>query len=297
MRESTSASRRPRLPGDRRFHALLLALATSACGDWLYNVALLAFVYARTGSPTWVAITTAARVVPVVVLSPFGGMLSERCDRRRLLIASAALRAVLMLALAAVVATAMPIVLAPLIAAAATAASVAEAPAVAVATARLVPSEELQCATAWRAGIGQGAVIVGPALGALVLALSTPTLAIVLNALTFVVSGIAVATMRDGDAFAPVAQPGNAERPHVFSELRDGVRALAGAPIALRLIAADVICSAVYGMLTVTLVIVGRRIGAGGGGYGLLLGAFGGGGVVGAMCSGGCVPAPSGVGR
>jgi predicted MFS family arabinose efflux permease len=157
---------------------------------------------------------------------------------------------------------------------------------VAVTTARLVAAEELQRATAWRAGIGQAAVVVGPALGALVLALSTPTLAIVLNALTFVVSGIAVGAMHAGHAFAPVAQPGDAERPHVFSELRDGARALAGAPTAVRLIAADVICSAVYGMLSVTLVIVGRQIGAGGGGYGLLLGAFGGGGVIGAVLLG-----------
>src|ERR1700753_2055287 len=105
MPDSTFAARRPRLPGDRRFHALLLALATSACGDWLYNVALLAVVYARADSPTWVAVTTAARVIPVVVLGPFGGVLAERCDRRLLLIASAALRAALMLALAAIVAS------------------------------------------------------------------------------------------------------------------------------------------------------------------------------------------------
>jgi hypothetical protein len=35
-------------------------------GDWLYNVAMLALVYERTHSPTWLAATTAARVLPVV---------------------------------------------------------------------------------------------------------------------------------------------------------------------------------------------------------------------------------------
>jgi predicted MFS family arabinose efflux permease len=46
------------------------------------------------------------------------------------------------------------------------------------------------------------------------------------------------------------------------------------------------LCSAVYGLLTVVLVLVGHRIGAGAGGYGLLLGAFGIGGVGGATLAG-----------
>src|ERR1700749_450036 len=124
-----TTTRRPRLPGDRRFHALLLALAASSCGDWLYNVALLVFVYTRTGSATWVAVTTAGRVLPLVVLGPLGGVLADRRARRLLMIGSAVIRAALMLALAAVAATGLPIALAPLIAAAATAASVVEAPA------------------------------------------------------------------------------------------------------------------------------------------------------------------------
>src|ERR1700748_2166915 len=113
-----ATTRRVRLPGDRRLHSLLLALAASSCGDWLYNVALLVFVYARTGSATWVAVTTAARVLPVVVLGPLGGVLAGRRDRRRLMIVSAVIRAAPMLALAAVAGTGLAIALAPKIAAA-----------------------------------------------------------------------------------------------------------------------------------------------------------------------------------
>ena len=47
-----------------RFRRLLASLAVSQAGDWLYNLALLAFVYERTHSSTWLAITTAARVLP-----------------------------------------------------------------------------------------------------------------------------------------------------------------------------------------------------------------------------------------
>src|SRR3954464_14076697 len=93
-----------RLPGDRPFHLLLAGLAVSACGDWLYNVALLAFVFDRTGSATWVAVTTAARVLPMLVAGPLGGVLADRYDRRGLMLAADLVRALLMVALAAVAA-------------------------------------------------------------------------------------------------------------------------------------------------------------------------------------------------
>ena len=77
-----------------------------------------------------------------------------------------------------------------------------------------------------------------------------------------------------------------------LAEIATGARALQGAPAAIRLVAADVVCSAVYGMLTVTLVLIAHKVGAGAGGYGLLLGAFGVGGVIGASVTG-RVDAPS----
>jgi MFS family permease len=284
---------RPHLPGGRPFHLLLAGLAVSACGDWLYNVALLALVYERTGSPTWVAMTTAARVLPVVALGPLGGVLADRYDRRRLIVGSDLIRALLMLGLGAVETSGLPILLAPVLAAAATAAGTVHPPCVAACTARFVPDAELQRANALRAGLGQAAIVAGPALGALVLVAASPVVAILLNALTFLASAAAVAAIAPGERFAPAARrragdagQAVAPRPSVLAEIRAGARALRGAPTAIRLIAADVLCSAVYGILTVTLVLVSRRVGAGDGGYGLLLGGFGVGGVIGASVTG-----------
>lgn len=69
------------------FRWLLSGLAASQIGDWLYNLSLVVLVYDRTHSPLWVGVTTAARVVPVVVLGPLGGVLADRFDRRRIMIA------------------------------------------------------------------------------------------------------------------------------------------------------------------------------------------------------------------
>jgi MFS family permease len=262
------------------FRLLLTSLAVSSAGDWLYNVALLAFVYERTGSPTWLALTTAARILPIVVLGPLGGVLADRHDRRRLIIASDLLRAALMVGLAGVAAFGLPVLLAPALAAAATLAGSAEPPAVAASLPRLVAAEDLQRANALRAAIGQGAIVAGPALGAVVLAVSSPAVAILANALTFLASAAAIAAIPAGPAFRPAREGG--EHPPVLAELRAGIDAFRGAPAAVRVVAADVVCSAVYGMLTVTLVLVAIRAGAGTGGYGILIGAFGTGGLVGA---------------
>jgi len=281
MLATTSSHHHRRLPGGRPFHLILLALATSALGDWMYNVALLALVFGRTGSATWVAITTAARVLPVVVLGPLGGVLADRYDRRALMVAADVARTVLMVGLAVVAAAGLPILLAPVLAALATAASTVTSPSVAASTARLVADDELQRANALRAAIGQGAVVAGPALGAVVLALADPATAILLNGATFAVSAAAVLAIGRHEAFRPRTR-GRGETPSFRAELLDGARALRGAPTAVRLVAADVLCSGVYGLLTVLLVMVGRQAGAGDGSYGILLGGFGAGGLVGA---------------
>ncbi len=278
----TAFIQRLRLPGGRPFHLLITSLAVSSCGDWLYNVALLALVYERTGSATWVSLTTAARVVPVVALGPLGGVMADRHDRRRLMIGADLLRAGLMVALGLVAAAGLPILVAPVLAACATAAGIVYPPCVAACTARFVPDEDLQRANALRAGIGQAAIVVGPVLGALAMLVAGPAVAILLNAVTFIGSAFAIGAIKGGEKFAPPERDADVQRPSVLAEIRTGARALRGAPTAIRLVAADVLASAVYGMLTVTLVLVARKIGAGSGGYGLLLGGFGVGGVIGA---------------
>jgi MFS family permease len=278
----TTLIRRLRLPGGRPFHLLITSLAVSSCGDWLYNVGLLALVYERTGSPTWVSLTTAARLIPIVALGPLGGVLADRYDRRRLMVGADLLRAALMILLGIVAAAGLPIVLAPALAGAATAASAVYPPCVAACTARFVADDELQRASALRAAIGQGAIVVGPVLGAGAMLVAGPAVAILMNAVTFLGSAFAIAAIPAGAQFAPPERGADAPMPSVLAEVRAGARALRGAPTAIRLVAADVLCSAVYGILTVALVLVSRKIGAGNGGYGLLLGGFGAGGVIGA---------------
>jgi MFS family permease len=267
-----------------RFRRLLAGLAVSQAGDWLYNLALLAFVYERTHSSAWVGITTAARVLPILICGPFGGVIADRYDRRTVMLASDAIRMALMLALALVAIAGLPVVLAPAIAALATVAASAYLPAVAATTPRLVDDAELPAANAARSAIGQACIVIGPGLGALLMLLGPPSLAFTANAVTFALSALAVASIPAGPVFAPAGEP--SQTPDVLGELRTGLRALLDQPAALRLVGADVVCSAVYGAETVLLLLLSRDLGLGNDGYGWLLAAFGLGGVLGASVAG-----------
>jgi MFS family permease len=274
-----------------RFGRLLAALAVSQAGDWLYNLALLALVESRTHSVTWLGLTTAARVAPIVVLGPLGGVLADRMDRRRLMIATDVVRAALMALLALVAVAGLPVFLAPLLAALATLAAAPHAPSVAASTPLLVDDAELPAANAARAAIAPTCIVVGPALGAVLLLLGPPSLAFALNGLTFVASALLIWSIPASEAFRPAARPARDEaagaRPaSVLADLREGAAALLGQPAACRLVAADFACSVVYGAETVLLLLVAQRLGLGADGYGYLLGAAGLGGVLAAGLAG-----------
>ena len=185
-----------------------------------------------------------------------------------------------MLALAAVAATGVPVVLAPVIAALSTAASSAYMPCVAASTPRLVDDADLPAANALRSAIGQVCIVAGPGFGALLLLVGSPSLAFALNGATFALSALAVASLPAGPAFAPGGEPEQA--PNVLRELGAGASALLRQPLALRLVGADVMASAVYGAETVLLLLLSRQLGLGDHGYGYLLASCGLGGVLGA---------------
>jgi MFS family permease len=270
------------------FRYLLSSLAVSQVGDWMYNLALVVLVYDRTHSALWAGLTTAARVVPVVVLGPLGGVLADRFDRRRIMIICDLARVALMLLLAAVAAAGLPIALAPVIAAVATTAAAPYMPCVAAVTPRLVDDADLPGANAARSAIGGASIILGPALGGVLLFLGSPAAAFAANALTFGLSALAVLAIRDRAVFATrrSAEPPASLFNGMFDELAEGAAALRQHPAALRLIGADIMCSFLYGTQTVLLLLIARQAGLGAQGYGYLFAAIGAGGLAGTALAG-----------
>jgi MFS family permease len=273
----------------RNLRILFAGQAASDAGDWLYNVALLALVYERTGSSALLGATTAARMLPLVVLGPLGGVLADRLDRRRLMIGSDVLRAACMAALAAVALTDAPIILAPVLAALCTAAGAAYPPCVLSLIPRLASDQDLPAANAARVTIMHACIMLGPVLGAGLLVVGPTAVAFVVNGATFLAGAAAVAALPREALHRPAASAAHAG---LRSDLAGGWRALRAYPDAAVLVSAEVLASAVYGALTVLFVLLSERLGLGSAGYGYLMAALGIGAVLSAGIAGRAADSP-----
>ena len=73
----------------------------SLTGTWMQSVAESWLVFRLTGSAALLGVTSFATLAPVFLFATFGGILADRVDRRRILIATQSLSMVLPLTLAA----------------------------------------------------------------------------------------------------------------------------------------------------------------------------------------------------
>src|SRR5215471_8797819 len=265
------------IPGAR---ALIGASAASQIGNWLYNAALLGYVYSATRSAGWVGAATICRLVPYVLLGPFGGAVADRFQRRTVLLAGDALRVLIMAALAVTVASAGPVVLVIALTALASAAGCAERPAEMALLPRLVGETRLGPANALLHTVQDLGVLIGPAIGAILLAVAPAWVAFGANGATFAISAVLISTMRPETA--PVGG-----RASGVAQLAGGLRTVRTTAFALWLVVAVAIVEFTYGAQTVQLVVYARQsLGLGSGGYGVLLTAAGAGGLVSALVNG-----------
>src|SRR3990167_4186734 len=70
----------------RSYYYLLSAYFISSIGDWLYKLAIPLLLYHMTHSPLTMAIAFALTFLPFVMVSPFGGVVADRFNRRSILI-------------------------------------------------------------------------------------------------------------------------------------------------------------------------------------------------------------------
>jgi MFS family permease len=260
--------------------ALIGASAASQIGNWLYNAALLGYVYSQTRSAGWVGAATICRLLPFVLLGPFGGAVADRYRRRTVLLAGDALRVMVMAALAATVANAGPVVLVLALTALTSAAGCAEKPAAMALLPRLAGETRLGPANALLHTVQDLGVVIGPAIGAILLGVAPAWIAFLANGATFAVSALLIWTIRPDTA--PVAG-----RASGVAQLAGGLRTVRTTSFAPWLIVIVAMVEFTYGAQTVQLVVYATHsLGLGSGGYGILLTAAGAGGLVSALANG-----------
>ena len=279
MGETTARAYRDVLavPGAR---ALIGAIAASQIGNWLYNAVLLGYVYSATRSVGWVGAATICRLLPYVLLGPFGGAIADRYSRRTVLLAGDALRVLIMAALAATVASAGPVVLVIGLTTLASAAGCAEKPAALALLPRLVREARLGPAHALLHTVQDLGIVIGPAIGAILLRVAPAWFAFLANSATFALSALLISAMRRDTV--PVR-----ERTAALAHLTGGLQTVRTTPFAAWLIVIVAMVEFTYGAQTVQLVVYARQsLALGSGGYGLLLTAAGAGALVTAVAAG-----------
>jgi predicted MFS family arabinose efflux permease len=190
-------------PGRRAIRLLAAARFASAGGSQAAQVALAYEVYEQTSSPAWVSASLVASAGVVGLLGPVSGRLSDRHDRRRLMVAAELAGAV---GWAAVLLARSPLtlVLAALVATAANApfrsASSASIP-------NLVRPEDLSWANSAIATAMNAALVVGPLLGGALIGVGGARSVFGVNVVTFLVSAGLIARMpgRLSETSAPQA--------------------------------------------------------------------------------------------
>jgi MFS family permease len=276
------------LAANRDFRIVIGGLAVSRAGDWLYNVGLAVYIFERTGSAAWVAAASILRLVPYVILAPFGGLLAERLDRRRLMIGCDLVRAALMGGLAVSAALGGPAALAVAIAFVSTAAGTPYLPAVGAMTPQLVSERDLAAANAMVETVDNVAIIVGPAIGGVLLAAGSPSIAFAVNGGSFLCAAFAMTLLRTRTA--PSRRAVEHDEPRRWAAFRDvaaGLRTLLDSRAASILVGFIAAGAFVYGAETVLLVLLSeQQLGTGAQGYGYLLAAVGLGGVLAAAFTG-----------
>jgi CRP-like cAMP-binding protein len=262
----------------RDFRLLMGAFVTSTVGSWAYNVALTVWIFQETHSAAWVGAATIGRFLPALVFSAYGGVLAERYERFRLMTYLDVASGVIMVLLAVETIVHVPVALAIVTAALTSVIGTAYEPAVAASTPQLVGERDLGSANALRNTIDNVVVIAGPGLGAVLLLVGPPAIAIAMNAVSFFVSAALVMRIRSRSTPVDVTEGGEVG---AFKQMLVGARAITSSPTAAVLVAYSVVATLVFGIDTVLFVILSRDVlGTGAEGYGYLLAGLGTGGLL-----------------
>jgi MFS family permease len=172
---------------NRSYRALITAQAISNLGDWFNILGLMALVGLKwQGTPLAVSTVLLMFSLPSILFGSLAGTLADRLDRKRLMITSDIIRAGLIIGI--VFATNL-VEIYGLVALLSLFSSLFS-PAKQGKLKEIVPDEDLQSAVSTSQLINNGAKIVGPIIGGILLAAVSLNWAFYLDAISFLLSGI-----------------------------------------------------------------------------------------------------------
>jgi MFS family permease len=258
----------------RDLRTLVLAFIVDGAASWSYNIVLIAYIFDRTHSASWVTALVTVRWIVGMVCGGYAGVLADRFDRRAVLIVSAVAAAAVTAPIALIVALDGPLWL--LLAASGALAAVYTPirPASGALIPEVVPESDLIAANAIFALLESVIVVLGPGIGGLLLLTGDPVYGVLINTASYVAAAalyLVLAVRSRGSA-----EPGG----NALAQWRAGVVTLIKHRKAFILTVFLVLDSAAINAANVLMPALSAHLNGGKTGYSLLIAANALGGVV-----------------
>ena len=235
---SVRAIKVPRAPGwrgpfrHRNYRLFWGGQLVSLAGTWMQSIAQAWLITELTPDPVWLGVVAAAQFTPVLILGLFGGVIADVLPKRQMLIATQAALMGLAALQALLVATgAMTIPLLMLLAVLLGSVNAIDMPVRQSFFSEMVPVDEVGRAVAFNSAMFNGARVIGPAIGGVLIGVIGVAGCFAVNALSFLAVLIALLLMREVELHpAPRgARPRSARA--VATSLAEGLRYVRGTPI------------------------------------------------------------------
>jgi MFS family permease len=212
----------------RNFRLYFAGQAVSLAGTWMQTVAQSWLVLQLTGSGTVLGLVTATQFLPVLVLGPYGGLIADRVDKRRLLLGTQSALGLLALVLGLLTVThAVRLWMVFVLPAALGTVTSVDQPARQTFVPEMVGRERLQNAVSLNSVLTNASRAVGPAVAGVLIATVGIGVCFLANAASFAAVLAALACIRPG-ALHP-APPAGRER----GQLRQGLQYVRRTPALL----------------------------------------------------------------
>jgi len=204
----------------------------SLAGTWMQSIAQAWLITELTPDPVWLGVVAAAQFTPVLILGLFGGVIADVLPKRQMLIATQVALMGLAALQALLVATgAMTIPLLMLLAVALGSVNAIDMPVRQSFFSEMVPVDEVGRAVAFNSAMFNGARVIGPAIGGVLIGVIGVAGCFAVNALSFLAVLVALLLMREVELHpAPRGARPRSVRA-VATSLAEGLRYVRNTPI------------------------------------------------------------------
>ena len=267
----------------RNYRLFFAGQLISITGTWMQNIALAWYVVELTHSPVAVGVLAFCRFAPFTVFGLVSGVLADRLDIRRLVIATQLAAMLVSIALAVLAFSgADSVAAAYVLAALGGTALVFDAPARHAFTFQLVGREELPNAVALNASLFNASRVVGPAIAGVIIATVGVGACFATNAVTFLAVLTSLLLIRPHELF----QLERGERPGLVAGVREGLAYGLRSPRVRTILAMTIVVTTVgFNFHVLVPVLASETLDAGPRTFGVLSACFGAGALLGALLS------------